>query len=111
MEISTETVVGVALVRITGDLNTASSPELEQHLQGLVADGQRRLVLDLSAVRYVSSAGLRIFLIYAKQLAKDGAFLLSGVTPVVRQVLDMTGFSNIIRIEPTAAEALQAAAP
>ena len=41
---------------------------------------------------------------------EDGAFLLSGVTPVVQQVLDMTGFSNIIRIEPTADEALAAAA-
>ena len=68
----------------------------------LIADSERRLVLDLSGVDFISSAGLRAVLSLFKQtLAAKGAFALCALQPTVLEVLDISGFTNLI---PTHAE-------
>lgn len=96
----------VVVVAATGDINGASCGQLEETLTGLIDQGHSRMVLDLAEVRYVSSAGLRVLLIAAKRLAGKGSFALSRASEPVRQVLDMTGFSNIIKVKPTLDEAV-----
>ena len=67
------------------------------------------MVLDCSQLDYVSSAGLRVFLITAKRLSKvDGKLALSALTEQVREVFDIAGFSSIFRIYPSRREALAA---
>jgi anti-anti-sigma factor len=99
MELTIEERDRVAIVHAAGDVGAAGSGELQAALDGLIDRGRQRVVLDLAGVRYVSSAGLRVFLIVAKRLAGEGAFALSRATEPVRQVLDMTGFSNLIKVE------------
>jgi stage II sporulation protein AA (anti-sigma F factor antagonist) len=99
MELRIEERDAVTIVHAAGDVGADSSGELQIALEGLIDSGQRRVVLDLEGVRYVSSAGLRVFLIVAKRLAGNGAFALCRATEPVRQVLDMTGFSNLIKVE------------
>lgn len=96
----------VVVVTAVGDINAASCSQLEEALTGLIDHGHSRMVLDLAEVRYVSSAGLRVLLIAAKRLSGKGAFALSRASEPVRQVLDMTGFSNIIKVKPTLEEAV-----
>jgi anti-anti-sigma factor len=110
MDLVTEQKDAVTVVRASGDLNAASCGKLEEALSALIGQGRTRLVLDLEGVRYVSSAGLRVFLLIAKRLTGKGRFALSRATEPVRQVLDITGFSSIIEVQPSLEEAIQAAA-
>ena len=109
MELSKQTLEGVVVIRAEGDLTAATSGPLEELVRAEIAAGTRRIVVDLEAVRYVASAGLRVFMIAAKTVGPNGRFLLAGANATVRQVLDMTGLSGIIRVYATAAEAVTAA--
>ncbi|MGE3294626.1 MAG: STAS domain-containing protein [Geminicoccaceae bacterium] len=109
MKLDKETLGGVLVVRAEGDLTAATSAPLEELVRAEIAGGVRRIVIDLEGVRYVASAGLRVFMIAAKTIGPDGRLLLAGANAAVRQVLDMTGLSGIIGVYPTTAEAVAAA--
>ena len=81
--------------------------QLEQELGGAA------LILDCAGLGYVSSAGLRAFLVIARAAQSAGmAFSLCALQPAVREVFDLSGFSRIIRVHPDRATALaQAAQP
>lgn len=91
-----------------GRMDTVGSRELEAALKpGLAADMQY-LVLDLAALSYISSAGLRVLLATHKQLAaRGGEFMLAAVPEYASQVLDVTGFTDFFKRFATAAEARQ----
>lgn len=106
MDLTIEPQGEVTVVKVSGDINAASCDQLEQTLTGLIDQGSKRMVLDLAGVRYVSSAGLRVLLIAAKRLAGKGAFALSRASQPVQEVLDMTGFSGIIKVKPSLDDAV-----
>lgn len=88
------------MVIIEGRLDTVTASELEKNLlpyyqmQGII------LVLDCSAMEYISSAGLRVVLMTHKNItAKGGSLIVRNLTKEVRSVFDMTGFSRILTIE------------
>jgi anti-anti-sigma factor len=110
MNSSKETISGIVVIKSSGDLTAATSGALEQVVRAELAAGADRMVIDLSSVRYVASAGLRVFLIAAKALRGKGRFVLAGANPSVRQVLDTTGFSGIIEIRESVPDALDRAA-
>ncbi len=85
-------------VGLVGRLDTSSAPELESALADV--DGAARLTLGFEGLEYISSAGLRILLMLHKKLSKAGGSLaLTGVCDSVYEVLDITGFSDILSIE------------
>jgi anti-anti-sigma factor len=90
-----------------GRLDSVSSGELERLVVSRIDAGERRLVVDLSAVEYVSSAGLRVLLMAAKRL-KDppAALVLCGMGPSVRTVLELAGFLPLFAVEPGREQAL-----
>ncbi len=108
MELASEQIGAVTVVKATGDLNAATSGSLEKLLLEHVAAGHDRIVLDLAGVRYVASAGLRVFLILAKRLKAQGAFCLARPGTQVSQVLEMSGFASILAIRPDLDEAVAA---
>lgn len=110
MELTRQTIDGVVVIKAAGDLTAATSGPLEDMVRGEIGGGAKRIVVDLAAVRYVASAGLRVFMIAAKTIGGDGRFMLSGANSSVRQVLDMTGLSGIIGVHPALEDAVQAAA-
>jgi anti-sigma B factor antagonist len=59
-------------VELAGSLDTATAPALEHGLQPLLADGTRQLVFDLAGLKFVSSAGLRVFGMARKRLRETG---------------------------------------
>ena len=89
MDISSQDRGGVTVVAARGDVNAAGCARLERELVSRIDAGQKRLVLDLGEVRYVSSAGPRVFLIATKRMGADGAFVLARPTPAVRGVLEL----------------------
>ena len=93
-----KTLSGAALtVALEGRLDTTTAPKLEE-LRGSV-DGVSRLVFDLAKLEYISSAGLRVLLAMQKLMNRQGAMLLRNVTEAVMEVFEVTGFSDILRIE------------
>ena len=97
MDISTEMQKDVAVVVAGGRLDAAGAPEIEASCKGLIQKGSKRLLLDMAAVEYISSAGLRSLLVLAKAVkAGGGALALCGLTPAVREVMCISGFDNIL---------------
>ena len=74
-----------------GRIDTLTAPELEA---AVVLDGVDELVFDLTEVDYVSSAGLRVFLGAQKRMGGK-SMKIAHVNPSVREVFDITGFSDI----------------
>lgn len=86
------------VLSLNGRLDTNTSPMLEQELHSSI-DGIKELVLDFENVEYISSAGLRVLLSAQKIMNKQGSMKLTGVRESVKEVFDITGFSDILTIE------------
>lgn len=96
---------GVAL-RVAGRLDGATAAQLEKPLLALFDDGSARVLLDLAGLDYVSSAGLRIFLMAGKRARQtQGRLVLCGLQPMVGEVFEMSGFGRILDIAATEADA------
>lgn len=108
MKISSQINEGITVFVLDGRLDVNTSPAVEGELLKAVAP-DCMLLIDMSKCDYVSSAGLRVLLVIAKQLAKAGANgALLGLVEDVRDVMQMTGFDNIFKNYETFGEAAQA---
>ena len=83
---------------LEGRLDTMTAPELENELKNSI-DGIEALTLDLSALEYVSSAGLRVILGAQKIMNKQGKMKITNVNEEIMDIFDITGFSDILTIE------------
>jgi anti-sigma B factor antagonist len=73
---------------------------------------QDRLILDLSGVTYISSAGLRILMLAARQCkAQKGTLLVTGLQPLVREIFEISKFTLILAIVPSLRDALTKVSP
>lgn len=97
MTINTEMKDATATLHISGRLDTTTAPELESTVAAL-PDGIKELILDMAEVTYISSAGLRVLLISQKKMNKLGSMKLTGVCEAVMDVLEITGFADILTI-------------
>lgn len=99
---------GAVVIAPTGRIDSTTSGSLEQHLAGLAAAGEWRVVMDFSGVDYISSAGLRVMLALAKR-ARDrkGRVALCALGEGVRQVFDLAGFIPLFTVEDSRAQAVQ----
>ena len=86
------------VVEIVGRLDTITAPALDKTINEDIAD-TTNLVLDVKGMEYISSAGLRVLLAAQKKMQKIGSMKLIGVCEDVMEVLEMTGFSDILTIE------------
>ncbi len=94
-----------AWIRIEGRIDGMSAPEVDRRIQERIRAGERDLVLDLSQVGYLSSAGLRVFISARKKLGKvDGRVILFKVPPKVMNVFTMSGLGQLFRCCATEAE-------
>lgn len=83
---------------LEGRLDTMTSPELENELKASL-EGTDSLTLDFSKLEYISSAGLRVLLSAHKAMSGKGGMTVRNVNEIVREVFDVTGFSDILTIE------------
>ena len=97
MTITKETSGKTLTVKLDGRLDTITSPDLEQALSDLA--GVAHLVLDFEKITYISSAGLRVLLALQKRMSKQGDMVVQHVDKMVMEVLEMSGFVDILTIE------------
>ena len=84
-----------------GRVDASSAPDLERAMMAAIAAGGEEVVLDLSRTRYMSSAGLRVVLVVARELqGRKGRFAVCGLNDEVKELFEVSGFSLIVGIEP-----------
>ena len=88
----------VVTLKIVGRLDTSTAPALEAAVDSCATD-IKELILDCSALEYVSSAGLRVILKAQKRMNVQGGMKLIGVNETIMEVFDITGFADILTIE------------
>ena len=85
-------------LNIVGRLDTTTVPELEELLKTAL-EGVKELVWDFEGMEYISSAGLRVLLSAQKTMNRQGSMCLCHVAEAVMEVLEITGFSEILTIK------------
>ena len=84
-------------IALEGRLDTNTSGDLESKIEEL--EGIEELILDFEKLYYISSAGLRVLLSMQKLMNKQGSMKIINATDTVKDVFDVTGFSDILNIE------------
>ena len=84
-------------IKLEGRLDTITSPDLEKELGDL--NGINSMILDFKNLEYISSAGLRILLSCQKKMNAQGTMVIKNARSEIKDVFDMTGFSDILTIE------------
>jgi anti-sigma B factor antagonist len=98
-------------VAISGRLDTSSAPVFDAQLAPLLAQPRPRILLDLGAVTYVSSAGLRSILQLVKHAAAHkGRVGMFGAPPHIMEVIEISGFPSLLDVYPDRTAALSATA-
>jgi len=98
MEIKKEKNGGSLHIQLFGRLDTVTAPQFEASLKEDL-DSLTELIIDFQTLEYVSSAGLRVLLMAQKQMNKQGKMKIINVSEPIKEVFDMTGFSDILTIE------------
>lgn len=107
MEITTATREGATILTITGRVDTATAPTLEQSINKEIEAGNKKILLNFSGVTYISSGGLRVLLATAKKLRSPGdKYGLCSLSAEVLKVLKLAGFTSIFAIYADEGEAL-----
>lgn len=98
MEIIKERNGNDLVLKLQGRLDTTTAPELEQELKNSLP-GVQALTIDMEGLEYISSAGLRVVLFAQKTMNRQGSMVVRGVGPMIMEVFDITGFSDILNIQ------------
>ena len=111
MRIEEERFAGVVLLRVAGGINEEDSPELQERLLSVIATREPEtvgIVINLGEVPFVSSAGLRILMIAAKESGKNHRrFAVARLRPCVSEVFQISRFDRIIPTFSDVADALE----
>jgi len=109
MEIKTKDVQGISVVTVAGRIDASTAPDLEKVLlTELILSGKTNVVINFGGVEYISSGGLRVLLVAAKEMkAKNGTLRLCHLSPNVYKIFKLAGFTTIFNIYETEEEALK----
>ncbi|MFA6216948.1 MAG: STAS domain-containing protein [Candidatus Omnitrophota bacterium] len=108
MEIKTTTQGGATIIKISGSLDGNTVNDAQEKILPILTS-KMSMLIDLKDCSYISSAGLRLLLMAAKQLSTQGGILLlSGLCDEIKDVMEMTGFSNFFRTFDSIPAALKA---
>ena len=101
-------VADVAIAQIVPRLDAFAAKEVEAELKGTIDAGARHLVCDFFQTEYISSGGLRTLMVLSRHLAaSEGLFLLCGLQPFVREVIEVAGVAGLFEICESQEEALK----
>lgn len=110
MDLQQESVGDITVLAIAGRVDSTTAPVLHEHLISVVNAPQARVLVDLSGLDYISSAGFRVLLLGAKRSESAGSRLvLCGLSAKVHQLFDIGGFLDLFSITGTRDEGITAA--
>jgi len=91
---------GAATVRVSGEVDMATAPQLRMVLDHLVDEGAQRIVLECNALTFLDSSGIGVLVATRNRMGEGGQLVLDSPPAHVRKVLDITGVSEHLSIEP-----------
>ncbi len=96
------------LVEVNGRIDSATAPQFGQALDGLIEKGNYKIVVDMTKLEYMSSAGFRALLAAQRQCKRynRGEVLLAAVPARIREALELAGFTELFKMYPEALEAV-----
>lgn len=115
MDLAPRRLANVVVLSLAGRIDHSRSDALraalEPHLAACSAE-QDRLVLDLSQLEYVSSAGLRVLMLAQKQVKlRDGTLVVAALQPMVKEIFEISRFSVIFEVHSSVRVALEHISP
>ena len=109
MAVETERQGDTLIAKTDGRVDGANAREFQTALEAAIGDSERAVILDMTELSYISSAGLRVILLTAKTLQNQNAkFAVCSLSGPIREVFEISGFDKIISIHATQADALAA---
>lgn len=109
MEIRQRQANGITVVDMAGRLDSSVSGQVMDQLNQIVTTGATKLIVNLSGVNYISSAGIRSLLIAAKLIkSENGEMRLCQASGLVAKILNESGFTNLIRIDESEDQSIAA---
>ena len=107
MTIAIEPTDKAHIIALQGQVNSSNATTVEAEVLAVVTQGAKSVLLNMTELSYISSAGLRVVLVLAKRLKQAGGKLvIYGMQPHVHEVFDISGFLAILNVTATRAEAL-----
>ena len=108
MNITKEKIGNYSILNINGRIDTIHSSALEEEVSKLFDSGEKNLIFNCSGMNYISSSGLRVFLVTQKKvISMGGKLFLSNMQPAIQEIFMISGFSNLFRIFDTLEEAIE----
>lgn len=108
MNIKKEKIGNFTVLKIKGRIDTIHSTALELEVNELFNSGVKNLIFNCSEMDYISSSGLRVFLVAQKKaISINGKLYLSNMQPAIQEIFRISGFSNLFRIFDTQEEVLE----
>lgn len=108
MNIKKEKIGNFSVLKIKGRIDTIHSSVLEDEVNKQFDNGEKNLIFNCAGMNYISSSGLRVFLVAQKKaMALKGKLLLCNMQPSIQEIFRISGFSNLFSIFETQEEALE----
>jgi len=108
MNLTKNSINGFCVVNIEGRIDTTNFNDFEKEVVGIIDGGEKNIVLNCAGMNYISSSGLRVFLIAQKKLtALSGKLHLCEMQPTIKEIFDISGFSSIFKIFDTQEKAVE----
>src|SRR5271168_1256814 len=110
MEVLESRIGDMAVVHVVGQVNSSNAPELDERLKQLVGAGCRGIVIDLTRLDHMTSAGFRCLLRAERQVQEAaGKLVLCGLQGLTLELFEVGGFLEMLTIASTREEAMQQA--
>ena len=107
MELKCENRGDIRVVHVAGRIDGSNADAFGLALRDMSGGGNHHLLIDMGAVPYINSAGLRAVLAAAKNQQKhDERCVICGLSGEVREIFDLAGFLNILQVYPSVEEAI-----
>ena len=101
MNVQISTSADYSVISVEGRVDTTNAGELEKSILEVIDGGSTKIILDCSGLNYISSSGLRVFLVIQKRMMSiKGHFRLSSLQPAIKEIFDISGFSSIFSLFP-----------
>src|ERR687894_2418041 len=108
MELSVRENQGVTVVMVSGEMDAGNSTQLREELDHLLAEGSRKLVIDLGKVGFMNSSGLATLVRYYKLARSNcGDISLAALQPKVRQAFQLSRLDRVFDLQPDVTRAVQ----
>lgn len=107
-EIKKHKKAAIHFIEVHGEIDAGSSILLDNAIKEAIEDNEKRIIMDLSGLKYISSAGLGVFISHLDEFKIQATQLvLFGINESVRQVFDILGLEKLLTIVTTEEEAMK----